>query len=141
MPYDKTFDDIDGTWEGALSAVLRPDTVHEDSSHAEWRVAINGEPVALYTKDLKTNQWRDRSDSLRTFRFQKDHATIVGSFLQNGRDQDGPWVEYQSLILTRKDRNTLLVYHLRVVNNVAQSLENPQSKWGYLLVGELKKTP
>lgn len=133
---------LDGTWEGPLYTfernVATSSPMHMRDKPREVRLVIRGIPVEVRTKTSE-GEWRPPTVGFfEGFRYERSAETIVGSFLRSGRNPD-QWVEHQSLYITRKDANTLIVYWVRAVNNVEAPLSDPQSKWGRVGVGELRK--
>jgi hypothetical protein len=133
------FERLDGVWEGPLEYAMRSPPV-EGTPATYMQVVIVGNRVrTLATRDSAADPWFRHAPLVRRLRFTKRPGTIAGTFVSNGRDEDGRWVEHQSLVLTMRDADRLLVYLLRVVNNVDLPRDDKNSNWSFLRVGTLER--
>lgn len=135
---------LDGMWEGQIYAYTKNVTTLNpmdlQDRPQDVRLLIRGNPITLMTKNSKGEWVSTRAGFFDQFRYERNAGTIVGSFLHTGRNPD-QWVEHQSLYITRKDPTTVILYWIRAVNNVEVPLEKPDSKWGVVSVGELRRSP
>jgi hypothetical protein len=132
---------LEGTWEGSLSYAMRTPTpeASSDSTAYDVRLRITRSTLVQFEVRAKGDvEWSPRPRLLRRLRFRKQPAMLEGTYLLSGRDEDGVWVEHQSLVLTVRDADTLLLHNLRVVNNVNLPRDHKNSAWSVLLVGALK---
>ena len=130
--------DLDGVWEGSLSYEMSSSGPTEQTRYV--RLTVKNEKVDAYeTRSSDGTRWFDQEAGLKRFRFTREEATISGVSLKTGRDNDGLWVEHQSMVLSKKNADTMNVYLLRVVNNVDLPRDHKDSLWSYLLVGELRR--
>lgn len=137
---DVAVTDMTGEWEGPVSYALRQPGQPLGTAFM-LRLKITDKPVGYATQLEGESVWHPQPGILKRFKFQSRVATIAGSFLESGRDQDGLWVEFQSLVLTVKNADTLSLYQLRVVNNTELPRNDGDSTWAVLYVGELHRRP
>lgn len=132
---------MDGMWEGALTYVMQSPVPDTEAKPYEVRLTIRGNrPVSWEWRPGVDREWRSRKH-FQYFRYRDKPGLLGGEFLHSGHDEDGLWSEHQSLILSRKNAETLVAYWVRVVNNVELPREDPDATWSWCLTGDLHRGP
>jgi len=118
------FFDFDGIWEGHLKGFQAP-LLRKQKAHAfKTRLWIKDDAVQVfYQKDQK---WHEvKAGAFRIFK-HKSNALIYA--ISSGSDEDGAWVETWSFSVTKKDKNSLLVFWYSIINNNDAPLEEDHAR-------------
>ncbi|RYY02216.1 MAG: hypothetical protein EOO53_14370 [Gammaproteobacteria bacterium] len=128
-----------GQWEGTIDYEYFENTTSKKKYSQPFKIEVNPTALTFFNKN-ETGEWIKANKSFTDhFNFSLQKNTIVGHFLNSGSDEDGIWVESQTIYITLKDENSILVYSIRSVNNTSVKDSVPGTKWNQTGVGELKK--
>lgn|GEM_PF-2935917 len=128
-----------GRWEGKIEYEYFENATLKEKSSRPFAIEIAPTSIEFYDKD-KTGAWvKVRRSYVNSFKFEADKNTISGHFFHSGTDEDGLWVESQTLYITLKDDNSLLLYSIRAVNNTGVNNSIPGTKWMQIGAGEFQK--
>ena len=118
------FFDFNGIWEGHIKGFQAPLLRTKRTHVFKTRLWVKGDEVQVfYQKDQRWNEVK--AGAFRIFK-HKSNALIYA--INSGTDQDGAWVETWSFSVTKKDKNSLLVYWYSVINNNDAPLEEEYSR-------------
>jgi len=122
---------LDGTWEGEMKSI---DLKGDGKTTTGWnRLVIKGKQAQVfYKKDDKIIEVKAGH-----FRVERHLTNAIVFAIDSALDDDGIWVETWTFTVTPKDRDTLIVNHVRVVNNVNLPLTRDYSKFSVIRTGEL----
>ena len=105
-----------GTWEGTLNGFNAPNFIDGAGFPMTFRLVIGtDDSVAVF--HLKDNgDWDEMKHEF--FQLIRWGSQAVVSSITSGHDDDGTWVEGSTFCLVHHDRDSLVAYWLRTVNNL-----------------------
>lgn len=116
---------LDGAWEGSLAMVHGAGLGERDYPPQTWRFVIAGDTArAFLLRDGKTQEIKPGK-----FRLLRERSNAVMTAVDSGKDKDGEWIETEAFELLQRSPEEVLVTFAGAVNNVAQSLDQPTSKF------------
>jgi len=118
-----------GRWEGEMAYQYFENATFNEKYTRGYAIEITPTNIELYNKDEAGAWVKLRRSYINGFKLATDKDTISGHFFNSGTDEDGLWVESQTLYITLKDDNSILLYSMRAVNNTAIKESIPGSKW------------
>ena len=128
-----------GRWEGEMEYQYFENAIFNKKYSHPFALEVTPTNIEIYNKN-KAGEWvKLRRSYVNSFKLATDKDTISGHFFNSGTDEDGLWVESQTLYITLKDDNSILLYSMRAVNNTAIKESIPGSKWMQVGTGELQK--
>lgn len=127
-----------GQWEGTVDYEYFENATSNKKYSKPLKIEITKKSLKVYGKDQK-GEWVKAKNYTKHFKFSFRKNTLAGHFLKSGEDDDGIWVESQTMYVTLKDDNSILFYTIRSVNNTSIKNSTPGTKWNEVGVGELKK--
>lgn len=128
-----------GRWEGEMEYQYFENTTFKEKYTKPFAIELTPTNIDIYNKNQAGEWVKGRRSYINGFKLETDKDTISGHFFNSGTDEDGLWVESQTLYITLKDENSLLLYSMRAVNNTAVKGSVPGTKWLQMGAGELKK--
>jgi hypothetical protein len=128
------FGPLSGTWEGELVRVDAPGLSNLGTQSYVYRLIIKSDVARVFVieKGKPAEYFRPWS-----FRVHMHKTNAVISNIHSS--SDGAWVETWAFAVTQKDRETLLVRHVRLVNNVHMPLSEADSKFTFVRIGEMRR--
>jgi hypothetical protein len=128
-----------GRWEGEIEYQYFENTNFNKKFTRAFAIEVTPTNIEIYNKD-EVGAWvKGRRSYINSFKLATDKDTISGHFFNSGTDEDGLWVESQTLYITLKDDQNILLYSMRAVNNTGVKDSVPGTKWMQMGTGELKK--
>jgi hypothetical protein len=124
---------LDGHWKGELSTTGRHVRGNPEEREFSVRLKVRGNTASVYL--LEEGTWNEVKPKLFTVARQGPNAVIYA--IQSGGN--GGWVETWAFAVTLRSNDELLVGWLRVVNNLALPLSDPESKYGFSANGTLRR--
>ena len=128
-----------GRWEGDMNYQYFENATLNKNYSYPFAIEVTPTNFEIYNKNQAGEWVKMRRSYINSFKFDGNKDTIVGHFLKSGTDEDGLWVESQTLYITLKDENSVLLYSMRAVNNTGGKDSLPGTKWLQTGSGELKK--
>ncbi|RYG09205.1 MAG: hypothetical protein EOO07_24250 [Chitinophagaceae bacterium] len=128
-----------GRWEGEIEYQYFENSTFNKKYTLPFAIEVTPTSVEMYNKDEAGAWIKVRRSYINSFKLETDKDTIFGHFLNSGTDEDGLWVESQTLHITLKDDRSVLLYLMRAVNNTAVKDSVPGTKWMQMGAGELEK--
>lgn len=128
-----------GRWEGDVEYQYFENATFNKKYTQAFAIEITPVNIEVYNKDDAGTWIKNRRSYINSFKFEKNKNTISGHFFNSGTDEDGLWVESQTLYITLKDDQSILLYSIRAVNNTAVKDSIPGTKWMQMGAGELQK--
>ncbi len=128
-----------GRWEGEIEYQYFENTTFNKKFTRAFSIEVTPTNIEIYNKDQAGAWIKLRRSYVNSFKLETDKDTISGHFFNSGTDEDGLWVESQTLYITLKDDRSILVYSMRAVNNTTIKDSVPGTKWMQMGAGELKK--
>ena len=128
-----------GRWEGEMNYQYFENTTFKEKYTHPFAIEVTPTNIEIYNKNQAGEWVKLRRSYINGFKLETDKDTISGHFFNSGTDEDGLWVESQTLYITLKDDQSILLYSMRAVNNTAVKDSVPGTKWMQMGVGELKK--
>jgi hypothetical protein len=136
---DRLIAHLYGQWEGPIEYQYFENATFNKKYSQPFKIEIMPNSIEFYNKN-DTGEWvKVRKEFINHFKFSVQKNTLVGHFLNSGEDEDGVWVESQTMYITLKDEKSILIYSIRSVNNTGVTDSIPNLKWNEIGVGELKK--
>ena len=126
---------IDGIWEGSLAVVSRDTARPGLPLSVNIRIIIRGETVALHFGGERG--WEEIKPG--AFRVTGNKANAIVYAVDDGRDNDGVWVETQNVSLTRSSGTVLRAIYVRLVNNMEVPRTEDKADWWVVAVGDLNR--
>lgn len=128
-----------GRWEGEMSYQYFENATFNKTYSHPFAIEVTPTNIEIYNKNQAGEWVKLRRSYINSFKLDANKDTIAGYFLKSGTDEDGLWVESQTLYITLKDENSILLYSMRAVNNTGVKDSVPGTKWLQTGTGELKK--
>lgn len=128
-----------GRWEGTIEYKYHENTELKKTYTNDLSIEVTPTGISLFDKNEKGDWIKASPKFINSFKFLMEKNTLSGYFLNSGTDEDGLWVESQSIYITLKDENTVLFYAIRAVNNTGIVNSKPGTKWMRVSLGELKR--
>jgi hypothetical protein len=126
-----------GRWEGDIEYQYFESAVFNKKYTKPFGIEIAPTTITFYNKD-DAGKWIKIGEKFtNSFKYELEKNTIAGYFFESGGDEDGIWVESQTMYITFKDSHTILLYSTRSVSNTDDSAAD--AKWMQMGVGELQK--
>jgi hypothetical protein len=136
---DRFIASLYGQWEGTADYEYFENATFNKKYSRPFRIEISGKSLKFYNKNDNGVWIKAGKNFMNHFKFAVRKNTLVGHFLDSGEDEDGMWVESQTIYITLKDDKSILVYSIRSVNNTGVKDSVPGTKWNETSVAELKK--
>ncbi len=128
-----------GRWEGEMEYQYFENATFNKKYTHPFAVEVTPTSIEIYNKN-EAGEWvKIRSSYINGFKLETDKDTISEHFFNSGTDEDGVWVESQTLYITVKNDRNILIYSMRAVNNTGLKDSVPGTKWMQMGTGELKK--
>jgi hypothetical protein len=128
-----------GRWEGEMEYQYFENIALKEKYVRAFAVEVTPTTIEIYNKN-EAGEWvKSRRSYINSFKLETDKDTISGHFFNSGTDEDGLWVESQTLYITLKDDHSILLYSMRAVNNTGVKDSVPGTKWLQMGAGELQK--
>ena len=128
-----------GEWEGKVDYEYFENVTSTKKYSKALKIELSPTAIYFYYKNEKDEWIKVRNGYLNSFKYSFEKNTLSGNFLKSGQDDDGIWVESQTIFITLKDENSVLIYSMRSVNNTSIKDSVPGTKWNETGAGELKK--
>jgi len=128
-----------GRWEGEMEYQYFENTTFKEKYTRPFAIEVTPANIEIYNKDAAGTWVKLRRSYINGFKLETDKNTISGHFFNSGTDEDGLWVESQTLYITLKDDQNILLYSMRAVNNTAVKDSVHGTKWMQMGAGELQK--
>lgn len=128
-----------GRWEGEMEYQYFENATFNKKYTHPFAVEVTPTSIEIYNKN-EAGEWiKLRRSYINGFKLETNKDTISGHFFNSGTDEDGVWVESQTLYITAKDDRSILIYSMRAVNNTGVKDSAPGTKWMQMGAGELQK--
>jgi len=124
---------LDGTWEGELTYQEKDN--EGKAKQTSMRVVINGTDGKVFL----TSGGKNDEVKPNAFRVHRHLTNAVVLAIDSALDDEGLWVETWSIVVTLKDRDTLMTTYSRTVNNANLPLSVKHSKFSSVATGEMKR--
>jgi hypothetical protein len=129
-----------GRWEGNIDYQYFENAAIKHKYTRPFRIEITPNSIEFFNKNDAGEWIKTKPSYVNSFKFKMDKDTLSGYFFNSGNDEDGLWVESQSMYITLKDDHTILIYSIRSVNNTGIKDATSGTKWMEMGAGELAKS-
>lgn len=128
-----------GRWEGEIEYQYFENTTFNKKYTLPFAIEVTPTNIEIYNKNQAGEWVKNRRSYINSFKLETNKDTISGYFFNSGTDEDGIWVESQTLYITLKDDHSILLYSMRAVNNTSVKDSVAGTKWMQMGAGELQK--
>jgi hypothetical protein len=128
----------DGRWNGTVKCLYDPGLWPEDECDIGLTFDIQGKDFRVrQTVRSKKGEVTASEISPGRFSFTRLATNAVAVSIEQGRDEDGTWVETWNFVMTLQDANHMVVHWTRVVNNLDIPADKKGSKFSSVAMGIL----
>jgi uncharacterized lipoprotein NlpE involved in copper resistance len=125
---------FDGTWEGAIDGFGGPNLVDGAGVTRQCRLVIGPGSMAKAYQQLDSGWSEVKPGSFWVIHWASQ--ALVRS-ITAGHDNDGTWVEGWTFLLVHRDKDSVVAYWLRTVNNLDLPQTNDDFHFGWGFSGVL----
>jgi hypothetical protein len=127
---------FEGTWQGAIEGFGGPNLVNGAGVTRECRLVIGSDGAAKAYQQLASGWSEVKPGSFWVTHWASQ--ALVRS-ITSGHDKDGTWVEGWTFILVHHDKDSLVAYWMRTVNNLDLPQTNDDFHFGWAFSGVLHR--
>ena len=128
----------DGTWNGSIKCLYDPGLWPEDECDIGLGFNIKGQDFRVrQTVRSKKGEVTTSDVNPGGFSLTRLATNAVAVSIEQGKDDEGTWVETWNFVMTLKDPNHMIVHWTRVVNNLDMPAEKKGSKFSSVGMGVL----